>query len=82
MKRLIIFLILILAVATQAYGFGHHGGYSNPPATGAAIRVIPDGNSTNGSDNNSVSVPEPATLLLLGVGLIGLYWLSRKLKKN
>jgi hypothetical protein len=91
MKRFIICAILVLALASQAYGFGgHHGSAPGTPVTGAvsnpanppAIQVIPDGNASNNGSSNSGSVPEPATLLLLGAGLVGLYGLRRKMKKN
>lgn len=84
MKKFITCAILVLAVASQAYGFGHHGGHSNPPRgvyTSGIVAANPS-NETGANGNNPVSMPEPETLLFLGAGLLALYWLSRKVKKN
>jgi len=91
MKRLIICAILVLALATQAYGWGHRG--EDAPNDGA---VYSGGsfasNGTTGSNgdtggnfnggDNRVTVPEPATLLLLGAGLGVMIGFRKKLKKG
>ena len=90
MKRLIICAILVLALSTQAYGWGHRGGdapresavYNGGSSAAGGNR--PSGVTAQDSNNpgNPVSVPEPATLLLLGAGLGVIIGFRKKLKKG
>lgn len=96
MKRLIICAILVFALTTQAYGFGwfdrddpapRHGAvYSSGSYGSSATTGSSGGNGVTGQNcnnpGNSVSVPEPATLLLLGAGLGVIIGFRKKLKKG
>ena len=89
MEKFIISAILIFALTNHAYGMGSHhhhndrGGNSggstttdNSGGNGATLQAFNDS-----GDSVAVPVPEPATIFLLGSGLIGLAWLRRKFKK-
>lgn len=81
MEKFIISAILIFALTNYAYGMGSHhhrnsGGSTttdNSGGNGATLQAFNDS-----GDSVPVPVPEPATILLVGSGLIGLAGLARK----
>jgi len=94
MEKFIISAILIFALTNYAYGMGsHHGRNSGGSTTthnsgenGAALQDFIDngcnfegnGVQVSSDDPAAVPVPEPATMLLLGSGLIGLAGYARR----
>lgn len=90
MKKLIVCTLLVMAMATQAYGWGSRGG--NAPSQVAIYGAggsdcLPNGSNggpgeTPNGPGNHVSVPEPSTLLLLGAGLGMILGFRKKLKKG
>jgi hypothetical protein len=68
MKKLLVFLCVVFMIL-GAIGCKKDGSSSAGNSSGVAIAAA---NSNTENDSNAASVPEPATILLLGSGLIGL----------
>jgi hypothetical protein len=94
MKVIVLFVmiaaILAAADATYALGGGGHNGegrWADMQNTRHGFGNFDDsdrhyGRTKNGNERATANVPEPATLLLLSLGVIGMAGMKRVLKKQ
>jgi hypothetical protein len=76
--QVLICSLLVFAVADTSFAFWPWGGSSNHGRSSkpAAAQVAPNPSAAKGEQ--PTAVPEPATMILLGTGLIGLVICERK----